>query len=200
MRGASYPVDIHNPAGIGQAIGFLPGNDPQVQPYDIPYGCLVPESVAGLLVAGRCISGSHAAMASSRVQVIAMATGIAAGTAAADLAVWYMLKDTAEGHGTKWLPDLRQWWRKSGRNQAMPVDGVTGPTRPAGRHALSFDARDPRLAGLAPVRYCVVVDASREFGGRVLPKTPFDWPATAARSGQARGRTALGAVALSIKP
>ena len=124
----------------------------------------------------------------------------AAGKAAADLAVWYMLKDTAEGHGTKWLPDLRQWWRKSGRNQAMPVDGVTGPTRPAGRHALSFDARDPRLAGLAPVRYCVVVDASREFGGRVLPKTPFDWPATAARSGQARGRTALGAVALSIKP
>lgn len=83
VRGASYPVDIHNPAGIGQAIGFLPGNDPQVQPYDIPYGCLVPESVDGLLVAGRCISGSHEAMASYRVQVIAMATGIAAGTAAA---------------------------------------------------------------------------------------------------------------------
>lgn len=83
VRGVSYPVDIHNPAGIGQAIGFLPGNDPQVQPYDIPYGCLVPESVDGLLVAGRCISGSHEAMASYRVQVIAMATGIAAGTAAA---------------------------------------------------------------------------------------------------------------------
>ncbi|NLA67114.1 MAG: DUF2271 domain-containing protein [Gammaproteobacteria bacterium] len=122
------------------------------------------------------------------------------GKAAADLAVWYMLKDTAAGHGTKWLPDLRQWWRKSGRNQAMPVDGVTGPTRPAGRHALSFDARDPRLAGLAPGRYSVVVEAVREIGGRELLKIPFDWPATAARSGQARGRTELGAVALSIKP
>ena len=37
------------------------------------------------------------------------------GKAVADLAVWYQDKDTKEGHGTKWLPDLRQWWRKSGR-------------------------------------------------------------------------------------
>ena len=32
----------------------------------------------------------------------------------------------------QWLPDLRQWWRKSGRTLQVPVDGVTGPTRPAG--------------------------------------------------------------------
>lgn len=83
VKGASFPIDIHNPSGIGQAIGLLPGNDPKVKPYGIPYGCLVPKDVDGLLVAGRCISGSHEAMASYRVQVIAMATGIAAGTAAA---------------------------------------------------------------------------------------------------------------------
>lgn len=64
-------------------MGHYPGKDPEVQPYDIPYGCLVPEKVNGLLTAGRCISGTHEAMASYRVQVIAMATGIAAGTAAA---------------------------------------------------------------------------------------------------------------------
>ncbi|MDX9975539.1 MAG: FAD-dependent oxidoreductase [FCB group bacterium] len=83
VRGVSFPIDIHNPSGIGQALGLLPGNDPKVKPYGIPYGCLVPKSVDGLLVAGRCISGSHEAMASYRVQIIAMATGIAAGTAAA---------------------------------------------------------------------------------------------------------------------
>lgn len=34
----------------------------------------------------------------------------------ADLQVWYQQTDGKEGHGTKWLPDLRQWWRKSGRS------------------------------------------------------------------------------------
>jgi hypothetical protein len=119
---------------------------------------------------------------------------------AADLSVWYQMKDTKEGHGTKWLPDLRQWWRKSGRTQALPVDGVSGPTRPAGRHALTFDARDPRLSGLAPGRYAVVVEAVREVGGRELLKIPFDWPAKAARSGKAQGESELGAVSLAVRP
>lgn len=87
VRRASFPVDIHNPSGIGQAQGVSEahplGKDPKVQPYGIPYGCLIPRGIGGLLVAGRCISGSHEAMASYRVQVIAMATGVAAGTAAA---------------------------------------------------------------------------------------------------------------------
>jgi len=90
VRGASFPIDIHNPDGIGQAQGVSVehplGRDPSVKPYDIPYGCLVPRSVNGLLVAGRCISGSHEAMASYRVQVIALATGVAAGVAAAEAA------------------------------------------------------------------------------------------------------------------
>jgi hypothetical protein len=122
------------------------------------------------------------------------------GKAAADLAVWSMQKDTAEGHGAKWLPDLRQWWRKSGRAQRMPVDGISGPTRPAGRHALKFDARDPRLAGLAPGRYSLVVEAVREVGGRELLKIPFEWPAKARQSGTAQGSSELGAVALAIRP
>jgi hypothetical protein len=87
VREASFPIDIHNPDGIGQAQGASAahplGKDPKVKPYDIPYGCLVPRTVNGLLVAGRCISGSHEALASYRVQVIAMATGVAAGVAAA---------------------------------------------------------------------------------------------------------------------
>ena len=120
--------------------------------------------------------------------------------AVADLAVWYQDKDTKEGHGTKWLPDLRQWWRRSGRTLDLPVDGVTGPTRPAGRHALGFDTSDPRLAKLAPGRYTLVVEAVREVGGRELLKIPFAWPAASPQTGRAQGKTELGAVALSIKP
>ena len=79
VTGASFPIDIHNPSGSGQAEGTAA----RVKPYDIPYGCLVPEAVDGLLLAGRCISGTHEAHASYRVQCIAMGTGAAAGAAAA---------------------------------------------------------------------------------------------------------------------
>ncbi|MEE7548226.1 DUF2271 domain-containing protein [Xanthomonas sp. Kuri4-1] len=119
---------------------------------------------------------------------------------AANLAVWYQSRDTVEGHGTKWLPDLRQWWRKSGRTLEVPVDGVTGPTRPAGRHALSFSDRQPPLKGLAPGQYTLVVEAVREVGGRELLKIPFTWPAGRATTARAQGSSELGAVALVAKP
>ena len=53
------------------------------RPYGIPYGCLVPESVDGLLVAGRCISTDRWANGSIRVMGTCAATGHAAGVAAA---------------------------------------------------------------------------------------------------------------------
>ncbi len=119
---------------------------------------------------------------------------------AANLAVWYMSKDTAEGHGTTWLPDLRQWWRKSGRTLKVPVDGVTGPTRPAGQHALHLDTRHPALRNLPAGDYTLVVEAVREVGGRELLKIPFSWPATRAQSGQAQGSSELGKVTLRLAP
>jgi hypothetical protein len=79
VRNASFVIDIHNPSGAGQAHGFAE----KVKPYDIPYGCLVPRTLEGLLIAGRCISGSHEAHASYRVQRIMMAVGAAAGAGAA---------------------------------------------------------------------------------------------------------------------
>ena len=120
--------------------------------------------------------------------------------AAANLSVWYQQGSNSEGHGTKWLPDLRQWWRKSGRNLQVPVDGVTGPTRPVGKHALSFNGNQPQLRDLPAGQYTLVVEAVREVGGRELLKIPFTWPAKAAQNGSAQGSAELGAVRLSIKP
>ena len=118
--------------------------------------------------------------------------------ALANLAVWYQQKSTAEGHGTKWLPDLRQWWRRSGRTLKVPVDGVTGPTRPVGTHALRFDAKHPELAGLPPGDYTLVVEAVREVGGRELVKVPLKWGGAA--SGKAQGTSELGLVTVASKP
>src|SRR5918999_1189985 len=77
-RGA-YPVDIHNPAGTGTVLKRLPPGEA----YDIPLRCLLPQKIDGLLVAGRCISGTHEAHSSYRVMPIVMATGQAAGVCAA---------------------------------------------------------------------------------------------------------------------
>jgi len=120
--------------------------------------------------------------------------------AVANLSVWYQQRASSEGHGTKWLPDLRQWWRKSGRSLDVPIDGVTGPTRPAGQHALSFADHLPPLNDLPAGQYHVVVEAVREVGGRELLKIPFSWPAQAVQSGRAQGNTELGAVSLTITP
>ena len=76
---SAYPIDIHNPSGSGTRTQRLaPG-----AAYEIPYRCLVPKDVDGLLVAGRCISTTHEAHASTRLTPTVMSLGQAAGTAAA---------------------------------------------------------------------------------------------------------------------
>jgi hypothetical protein len=77
-RGA-YPVDIHNPEGSGTLLKRLPPGEA----YDIPLRCLLPRNTDRLIVAGRCISGTHEAHSSYRVMPIVMATGQAAGVCAA---------------------------------------------------------------------------------------------------------------------
>ena len=74
-----YPIDIHNPSGSGTTTHRLPAG----ASYEIPYRCLVPQSVEDLLVAGRCISTTHEAHASTRLTPTVMTLGQAAGTAAA---------------------------------------------------------------------------------------------------------------------
>lgn len=51
--------------------------------YDIPYRVLLPESIDGLLAAGRCISATHGAINTLRLIVPCILSGEAAGTAAA---------------------------------------------------------------------------------------------------------------------
>ena len=77
-RGA-YPVDIHNPKGSGTVLKRLPPGEA----YDIPLRCLLPKNTERVVVAGRCISGTHEAHSSYRVMPIVMATGQAAGVCAA---------------------------------------------------------------------------------------------------------------------
>ncbi|WP_426702451.1 DUF2271 domain-containing protein [Rhodanobacter sp. Col0626] len=119
---------------------------------------------------------------------------------AAQLAVWYAQKDSKEGAGGKWLPDLRQWWRRGGRGLTLPVDGVSGATRPAGQHQLKFIDGQAPLGTLGTGDYTLVVEAAREVGGREVVRVPFHWPATATQHLTAQGRSELGTISLDINP
>lgn len=118
---------------------------------------------------------------------------------AANLALWY---DGTLRHdeGSKWLKDLRQWWRRSGRAARLPLDGITGATRAPGLHRLQFVAGQTPLATLAPGAYRLQVEAAREAGGHERLTLPFQWPPTETVHLSAQGQHELGRLRLTLAP
>ena len=88
--------------------------------YGIPYRCLLPAGIEGLLVAGRCFSATHDAHASARSMATCMAMGQAAGTAAAMAA--------ADGHDA-----ARGRGRVRPRAAARATARCSSPWRPGSR-------------------------------------------------------------------
>lgn len=119
------------------------------------------------------------------------------GAPAKTLAVWYD-HDMKDNEGTKWLRDVRQWWRASGRGLSFPADGITGATKAPGTHKVSLGA-DVLGGAMAPGEYTLLVEAAREVGGRELVKLPFSWPPKPGQSASAAGSTELGAVSATFK-
>jgi hypothetical protein len=76
----AWPVDIHPSNGF---VGVHPHKENPPEPYGIPYRCLLPKGLDGILIAGKPISTTHIAHGSTRVPGTSMATGHAAGVAAA---------------------------------------------------------------------------------------------------------------------
>jgi hypothetical protein len=115
----------------------------------------------------------------------------------ANLAVLYDVKKK-DNAGTKWLKDMRQWWRKSGRDLTLPIDGVSGATRAPGSHTLTIAGA--QLEKLPAGHYQVVVEAARESGGRELVRVPIEWPPKTALAVPAKGQEELGNVVVQLKP
>lgn len=112
----------------------------------------------------------------------------AGGGAAQTVFVWYDVKKGGAEPGTKWLSDLRSWWRKGGRGLKMPADGISGATRAPGTHKVALPT------DLKPGQYTLYVEAARETGGREIVSLPLNIPAA---TGSASGKAELGAITLS---
>ncbi len=78
VAAGAWPQEYHI-EGRSTEYRFLPAGGY----YQVPFRSLRPRGVANLLVAGRCISADHDALASTRVMAPSLALGQAAGTAAA---------------------------------------------------------------------------------------------------------------------
>lgn len=116
-----------------------------------------------------------------------------AGGTARTLQIWYDY-DMKNNEGTKWLRDVRQWWRASGRSMKFPADGITGATRGPGPQKATLN-----VGPLKPGQYTVVVEAAREVGGRELVRVPFAWPPKPGATAKAAGNTELGTVSLAFR-
>ena len=83
VKGAEFNFDVHNLTGSSLDKTGMQAKFPKNTKYTIPYRCLIPEGILGLLLAGRNISGTHMAHSNYRVMPICIAIGEAAGFAAA---------------------------------------------------------------------------------------------------------------------
>ncbi len=83
VKGAYFNFDVHNISGSGLDKTGVQKHFTQDKGYTIPYGCLVPEKIDGLLLSGRNISGTHMAHSNFRAMPICAAMGEACGAAAA---------------------------------------------------------------------------------------------------------------------
>ena len=83
VYGAWFNFDVHNITGAGLDKTGCQKHFQQQKGYTIPYGCMVPEKIDGLLLSGRNISGTHIAHSNFRAMPICSGIGEADGIAAA---------------------------------------------------------------------------------------------------------------------
>jgi len=106
IRGAAFEDSIAVGANPVATLGrrrILPHNG-----FQIPFRCLLPDRIDGVLVAGRCISTTHEAHGSTRAMATCMATGEAAGAAAA------LCAETGEIPRLLSVPQLQERLRQHG--------------------------------------------------------------------------------------
>jgi succinate dehydrogenase/fumarate reductase flavoprotein subunit len=83
MVGRTFEDTIAWRSGFLDLGGQREGKFVKMKVHDVPYRALLPEKLDGLLVAGRCMSATHVAAAAGKSMGNCMATGHAAGVAAA---------------------------------------------------------------------------------------------------------------------
>lgn len=107
------------------------------------------------------------------------------------ITVWHKKK--------RWLKDLRQWWRKLGRDDPAAYDTVTKATPKPGSYQLSWDGKDASGKQLAAGDYFVCFEAVREDGGRNFTRQKIKLGSGAAQAYTLTAKVELGLIKINIK-
>ncbi len=91
-----------------------------------------------------------------------------------------------------WLKDLRQWWRKLGRN-STGFDGITSATHKPGTYHL--DKKITELKG----QFYICLEAAREDGGRDFIKQKITLGDNKPQTYELHGKYELGNIVITIK-
>lgn len=107
---------------------------------------------------------------------------------------------TTSAHiATKWLPDLRSWWKVSGSQASLPIDGRIRRNAPGGgEHTINLgsSAAFKKLAR-------VITKSWLKYHASVADTTvrlPLQWPPRAPQQTEAKGTQEVGQLKLTLKP
>lgn len=106
------------------------------------------------------------------------------------IAIWYEQDD--------WLKDLRQWWRKLGRNNTDAYDAATGATRKPDNYVIKWNQENS--IDIPAGEYWLCFEASREAGGRDFFRQKIQLGLGESQSYQMNGEVELGQINISIQP
>jgi len=102
------------------------------------------------------------------------------------------------GQKPRWVPENYVWWRRYGRETPNVVDAMAKPTRLPGRYTAHWDGKDEAGHLVAPGRYIIHIEASREKGGHSYETLDIEVGGSGVKSSPAKDE--LGALDLRYGP
>lgn len=86
-----------------------------------------------------------------------------------NLALWY--------NKTKWVPDLRNWYRINGdkfKEAKENYASVTGATRSPGKYTIKWDGKDDKGNYVPQGKYTIIIETSKEHGTDEIIRQPME--------------------------
>jgi thiamine biosynthesis lipoprotein len=109
------------------------------------------------------------------------------------IALWY--------NKGRWLPDLRDWYRKNGSTLAADPNtfvSITSSTRSPGKYTMKWDGKDEKGVTLKPGKYTVHIEVAREHGGYDLLEQELNC-SSADQQFTLKGNSEVGTINLAYK-